>query len=59
MLLLLLLSSSHHPLYYIQVGLGCVTAILNQDICGTIALVDIDAKKLEGEAKGMFQEDLY
>ena len=41
--------------YYIQVGLGCVTAILNQDICGTIAMVDINKTKLEGEAKDFQQ----
>lgn len=33
-----------------QVGLGCVSAILNQDICGTLAMVDIAKDKLKGEA---------
>lgn len=34
-----------------QVGLGCVSAILNQEICGTLAMVDIAKEKLEGEAR--------
>lgn len=40
-----------------QVGLGCIAAILNQDICGTLAMIDIApaAKKLEGEAKDFQQ----
>ncbi|CAE7032027.1 LDHB [Symbiodinium natans] len=42
-----------------QVGLGCVVAILNQDICGTLALVDIAAKKLEGEAKDFQQGSAF
>ncbi|OLQ04690.1 L-lactate dehydrogenase B chain [Symbiodinium microadriaticum] len=42
-----------------QVGLGCVCAILNQDICGTLALIDIAAKKLEGEAKDFQQGSAF
>lgn len=38
-----------------QVGLGCVAAIINQDICGTIAMIDIAKDKLEGEAKDFQQ----
>lgn len=42
-----------------QVGLGCVAAILNQDICGTLAMVDIDSKKLVGEAKDFQQGSAF
>jgi lactate/malate dehydrogenase, NAD binding domain len=42
-------------LFVRQVGLGCVTAILNQDICGTIAMIDIATQKLAGEAKDFQQ----
>mmetsp|Transcript_63450 Transcript_63450/g.148622 ORF Transcript_63450/g.148622 Transcript_63450/m.148622 type:complete len:375 (-) Transcript_63450:416-1540(-) len=42
-----------------QVGLGCVCAILNQDICGTLALIDISAKKLEGEARDFQQGSAF
>ena len=38
-----------------QVGLGCVASILNQDICGSIAMIDPNEKKLEGEAKDFQQ----
>jgi len=34
-----------------NVGLACVAAILNQDMCGSIAMIDQNSKKLEGEAK--------
>jgi L-lactate dehydrogenase len=38
-----------------NVGLACVAAILNQDMCGSIAMVDQNEKKLEGEAKDFQQ----
>lgn len=38
-----------------NVGLGCVAAILNQDLCGSIAMIDMNKKKLEGEAKDFQQ----
>jgi len=38
-----------------NVGLGCVAAILNQGICGSIAMIDQNKKKLEGEAKDFQQ----
>lgn len=38
-----------------NVGLGCVAAILNQDLCGSIAMIDQNEKKLEGEAKDFQQ----
>lgn len=38
-----------------NVGLGCVAAILNQDVCGSIAMIDQNKDKLEGEAKDFQQ----
>jgi len=38
-----------------QVGLGCITSIINQDICGTLAMVDLNTTKLQGEAKDFLQ----
>ena len=38
-----------------NVGLGCVASILNQDMCGTIAMIDQNKNKLEGEAKDFQQ----
>lgn len=38
-----------------NVGLGCVAAILNQDMCGSIAMIDQNEQKLEGEAKDFQQ----
>jgi len=38
-----------------NVGLGCVAAILNQDMCGSIAMIDQNKKRLEGEAKDFQQ----
>jgi L-lactate dehydrogenase len=42
-----------------QVGLAIAYAILNQELCGTLALVDIDSKKLEGEAKDFLQGSAF
>eukprot|EP00545_Synedropsis_sp_CCMP1620_P009663 CAMPEP_0119004230 /NCGR_PEP_ID=MMETSP1176-20130426/1029_1 /TAXON_ID=265551 /ORGANISM="Synedropsis recta cf, Strain CCMP1620" /LENGTH=385 /DNA_ID=CAMNT_0006955915 /DNA_START=68 /DNA_END=1225 /DNA_ORIENTATION=- len=42
-----------------QVGLAIAFSILNQDLCGTLALVDIDKKKLEGEAKDFLQGSAF
>mmetsp|Transcript_34056 Transcript_34056/g.74677 ORF Transcript_34056/g.74677 Transcript_34056/m.74677 type:complete len:361 (-) Transcript_34056:188-1270(-) len=42
-----------------QVGLGCVSAILNQDLCGTLAMVDIAKQKLEGEARDFQQGSAF
>jgi L-lactate dehydrogenase len=38
-----------------NVGLGCVASILNQDLCGSIAMIDQNKEKLEGEAKDFQQ----
>jgi L-lactate dehydrogenase len=38
-----------------QVGMGIAFALLNQTAAGTIALVDMDASKLEAEAKDLEQ----
>lgn len=38
-----------------NVGLGCVAAILNKDMCGSIAMIDQNKEKLEGEAKDFQQ----
>ena len=42
-----------------QVGLGCVSAILNQDLCGTLAMIDISKQKLEGEARDFQQGSAF
>jgi L-lactate dehydrogenase len=42
-----------------QVGLAIAFSILNQDLCGTLALVDIDTKKLQGEAKDFLQGSAF
>jgi len=38
-----------------QVGLAVAYSIVNQQLCSSLALVDINAKKLEGEAKDLRQ----
>lgn len=38
-----------------KVGLGCVASILNQDMCGSIAMIDRNKENLEGEAKDFQQ----
>ena len=42
-----------------QVGLAIAFAILNQDMCGTLALVDVAKEKLEGEAKDFLQGSAF
>jgi L-lactate dehydrogenase len=42
-----------------QVGMAIVYAILNQDLCGSLCLVDVAADKLEGEAKDLLQGSAF
>jgi lactate dehydrogenase-like 2-hydroxyacid dehydrogenase len=42
-----------------QVGMAIAYSILNQEIAGSIALVDIDAEKLDGEAKDLQQGSAF
>jgi L-lactate dehydrogenase len=42
-----------------QVGMAIAYSILNQEIAGCIALVDIDEEKLEGEAKDLRQGSAF
>jgi hypothetical protein len=42
-----------------QVGMAIAYSILNQEIAGSIALVDIDAEKLDGEAKDLRQGSAF
>lgn len=42
-----------------QVGLAAAYAILNQEICDHLALVDIDEKKLDGEVKDFRQASAF
>ena len=52
-------SRTHHHHYRClnaqKVGLGCITSIINQYICGTLAMVDLNTTKLQGEAKDFLQ----
>jgi len=42
-----------------QVGMAIAYAILNQEIAGTMALIDMDAEKLDGEAKDLQQGSAF
>jgi hypothetical protein len=42
-----------------QVGMAIAYAMLNQTVAGTIALVDVNAAKLEGEAKDLEQGSAF
>lgn len=42
-----------------QVGLAAVYAILNQNLCGMISMVDVNGEKLEGEVKDFQQGSVF
>ena len=42
-----------------QVGLAIAYAIINQEIAGSVALVDIAAEKLDGEVKDLLQGSAF
>jgi len=42
-----------------QVGLAAVYALLNQNLCGMIAMVDVNGEKLEGEVKDFQQGSVF
>jgi len=42
-----------------QVGLAATYAMLNQNLCGMIAIVDVNGNKLEGEVKDLQQGSVF
>lgn len=42
-----------------QVGLAVIYSLMNQNLCGMISLVDLDASKLKGEVKDFQQGTAY
>ena len=42
-----------------QVGMACAISILNQDLCGSLSLIDANEHKLQGEAKDLIQGSAF